>query len=68
MGKEFPYLVKYRLTLRVGGYYDRDQFVTVHSLQVDASDFTVPVEPEVRAGLVERALEVLLLEREGKGA
>ncbi len=68
MGKEFRQPIKYRLSLNVGGYHDQGQLITAAQLEVDASDGRWPVEPEVRAGLVERALEVLLLEREGKGA
>jgi hypothetical protein len=68
MGKEFRYPIKYRLSLNVGGYHDKGQLITAYQFEVDSSDGSFPVEPEVRAGLVERALEVLLSEREGKAA
>jgi hypothetical protein len=68
MGKEFHYPVKYRLRLVVGCYEPEGQMVTGHTLEVDAVAATpgyFPVSPEVRSGLVEAALAVLLCERVG---
>ncbi len=67
MGKDLRLPIKYRLTLHIGGYHDRGQLITAHMLEVDASDHIFPVEPAVRAALVEKAVEVLLSERGGTG-